>query len=124
MNTIFNVISGDIVVGQDTLFGHNCMVLTGTHDFYKGKRASLNSPPIDETPTMGRDIVIGSGCFVGSGVIIQGKVKIGDNTIIGAGSVVVGDLPDGCFAANTSKSYKLFVKIYVKYCNSDGWTGQ
>ena len=42
MNTIFNSISGDISIGNDTIFGHNCMVLTGTHKFIDGK-ISFNS---------------------------------------------------------------------------------
>lgn len=99
MNTFFNVISGSVTVGDDTLFGHNCMVLTGTHDFFNGIRGGLNNPPIEETPSTGRDIKIGAGCFIGSGVIIQGKVSIGNNVILGAGSVVTKDVPDNCFAA-------------------------
>ena len=99
MNTIFNVISGDISIGVDTLFGHNCMVLTGTHEFYDGRRASLSDAIIEETPVSGRDINIGDGCFIGSGVIIQGKVNIGNNVIIAAGAVVTRDIPDHCFAA-------------------------
>ena len=99
MNTIFNAISGDIVVGNDTLFGHNCMVLTGTHNFHNGRRASLNEPPEEETPDSGRDIIIGEGCFIGSGATIQGKVNIGNNVIVAAGAVVTRDIPDNCFAA-------------------------
>jgi len=99
MNTIFNVISGNIIVGNDTLFGHNCMVLTGTHEFYNGRRASLSNPALEETPVAGRDISIGEGCFIGSGVIIQGNVNIGSNVIVGAGAVVTENIPDNCFAA-------------------------
>ena len=99
MNTIFNVISGNIVVGNNTLFGHNCMVLTGTHEFHNGRRASLNEPPEEETPDSGRDIIIGEGCFIGSGATIQGKVNIGNNVIVAAGAVVTRDIPDNCFTA-------------------------
>lgn len=99
MNTVFNVISGDICVGDGTIFGHNCMVLTGTHRFINGRRASLGDSNEEETPTAGRDIQIGTGCFIGSGTIIQGNVKIGDNVLIGSGAVVTGDLPGNCFAA-------------------------
>jgi acetyltransferase-like isoleucine patch superfamily enzyme len=98
MNTLFNVISGNITIGDNTLFTHNCMVLTGTHNFYNGKLASLNNPPELEVPNQGRDIVIGSGCFIGSGAIILGNVIIGDNVIIAAGSVVTNDVPSNCFA--------------------------
>lgn len=98
MNTVFNVISGTVRVGDDTLFAHGCMVLTGTHQFVDGKRAALHSPPKEEVPTEGRDVVIGAGCFIGSGAIIVGPATIGNNVIIGAGAVVISDLPSGCFA--------------------------
>lgn len=109
MNTLFNVISGSISIGKDTLFGHGCMVLTGTHNFYNGKRASLHSPPKEETPKSGRDICIGEGCFIGSGVTIQGKVNIGNNVIIAANAVVVSDIPDSCLVAGVpAKIIKYF----------------
>ena len=98
-NTIFNVVSGKIIIGDNTFFGHSCMVLTGTHKYYKGIRGGLHDPPIEETPSDGRDIIIGSGCFIGSGVIIVGCVEIGNNTVIGAGAVVTKNIPSGCFAA-------------------------
>lgn len=100
MNSIFNVISGDIRIGNNTIFGHNCMILTGTHNFSGGVRVSLDkNRTIEETPTEGRDIEIGHGCFIGSGVIILGPVKIGNNVVIGSGSVVTKSIPDSCFVA-------------------------
>jgi acetyltransferase-like isoleucine patch superfamily enzyme len=98
MNTLFNVISGSVTIGDNTLFTHNCMVLTGIHQFYEGKLASLHIPPHPEVPVQGRDVIIGSGCFIGSGAIILGNVKIGDNVIIAAGSVVTKNIPSNCFA--------------------------
>ena len=99
VNSIFNVISGEIHIGDNTIFGHNCMVLTGTHNFKNGIRASLYNSELIETPDHGRDILIGKGCWIGSGAIIIGPLTIGDNVIIGAGSVVTKSLPDSCFAA-------------------------
>lgn len=98
MNSIFNVISGEIHIGNDTILGHNCMLLTGTHNFKNGKRISLlKDAEEEETPKEGRDIVIGSGCFIGSGVTIIGPIKIGDNVIVASGSVVTKDVKDSCF---------------------------
>ena len=99
LNAFYNVMSGDIRIGDNTIFGHGCMLVTGTHNFYDGMRGALHEPPIQETPGEGRDIEIGSGCFIGSGAIILGNVKIGDNVIIGAGAVVHKDIPSNCFAA-------------------------
>jgi acetyltransferase-like isoleucine patch superfamily enzyme len=101
MNTIFNTTSGVIKIGNDTIFGHNCMVLTGRHRFYKGKRAKLvpNSEHFPETPKEGFDIIIGDGCFIASGVTILAPVKIGNNVLIAAGSIVNKNIPDNTFCA-------------------------
>ena len=110
MNTIFNTNSGYISVGSDTIFGHNCSLLTGTHRFINGVRASLDSNiDLPEVPLYGRDIVIGKGCFIGSGSTIIGPVKIADNVVIGAGSVVTKDIDISCFAAGTP------AKIITRY---------
>lgn len=94
MNTIINTASGEVCVGDYTIFGHGCMLLTGRHEFLNGKRKKL-SGFVSEVPTVGSDITIGTGCWVASGVIIIGPCEIGDNCIIGAGSVVTGNIPDG-----------------------------
>lgn len=98
VNTIFNVASGHIYVGDATIFGHNCMVLTGRHEFVHGRRKKLSVGGPD-TPTEGHDIRIGSGCWIASGAIICGGVSIGDNVVIGAGAVVTRDVPAGVLAA-------------------------
>lgn len=97
MNTLFNVISGTISIGDNTLFTHNCMVLTGVHKFHDGQLASLSNMELDEVPSSGNDIVIGSGCFVGSGSIILSGVILGDNVIVAAGSVVTKSFPNNVF---------------------------
>lgn len=99
-NTVFNTVSGHITVGADTLFSHDCHVLTGTHRFWNGRRASLSpDAPIPEVPKEGRDVTIGSGCFFGAACVVLGPVTIGDNVIVGAGAVVTSDIPSGAFAA-------------------------
>ena len=100
MNTLFNTNSGTITIGDDTIFGYNCMIITGQHRFYNGKRARLQSDaPFNEVPDEGNDIKIGSGCFICSFVVIVKGVTIGDNVIIGSGAVVTKNIPSNCFAA-------------------------
>ena len=105
-NTLFNTASGSIVIGDGCAFGYNVMLLTGRHNFADGFRASrLNSQEMGwgggdaEVPPSGRDIFIGSGCWIASGVIVSGGVTIGANCIIAAGSVVVRSIPPGSIAA-------------------------
>ena len=73
-------------------------------------------------------IIIGSNCWIGSNVRIQKGVKIGDNSIIAACSVVTKSIPANCIAAgNPAKVVKTDIdKIpapldcpsYNKYCSS------
>lgn len=43
--------------------------------------------------------VIGDGVTIFAGAVIIGKIRIGNNCVIGANSVVNVDLPDGCLGA-------------------------
>lgn len=42
---------------------------------------------------------IGNNVSLGVNVTIIGPVKVGNNVIVGAGSVVVKDIPDNCIVA-------------------------
>jgi acetyltransferase-like isoleucine patch superfamily enzyme len=101
-NTLFNLSSGSIYIGDYTIFGQNVMVLTGRHNFVDGQRAGL-SQVIEgpswgggeqEVPSSGYDIHIGSGTWIASGAIITGGVVIGDNVIVAANAVVTKDVPN------------------------------
>ncbi len=99
LDAVFNLASGNIHVGDNTLFSHGVSVLTGFHRFHNGKLAKLQKDSPKEVPESGYDIKIGSGCFIGANAVILRGVTIGDNVIIGAGSVVTKDIPDNLFAA-------------------------
>ena len=100
VNTIFNTSSGAIRIGANTIFGHNCMVLTGRHNFVNGCRASLLGLSYeDESPSVGQDISIGDGCWIASGSIILGGVSVGNNSIVCAGAVVTRSFPDNVMLA-------------------------
>lgn len=91
VNTIFNTRSGNITLGNMVGFGHNCMVLTGKHDY----EAALNDVNLlSNVQEEGRDIIIGDGTWIASGSIILGSIKIGKNCVIMAGAVVTKDVPD------------------------------
>jgi len=101
-NTIFNLSSGSIYIGDYTIFGYDVMVLTGRHHFFNGQRASLalgvNSEfwggGEEEVPSSGYDICVGKGTWIASGAIIIGCVTIGNGVIIAANAVVTKDIPD------------------------------
>lgn len=86
-DTLFNVMSGRISIGDDVFFGPRCMVLTGTHDVGHLGARRQTSIPVD-----GRDIVIGTGAWIASGAIIIGPSSIGEHAVVSAGSVLKGDV--------------------------------
>ncbi|MNO37148.1 Galactoside O-acetyltransferase [compost metagenome] len=79
-----------IYVGDYTMFGPNVTVATGGHPILpelREKAYQYNAP-----------IHIGRNCWIGAGVIIVPGVTIGDNTVIGAGSIVTKHIPGNVLA--------------------------
>ncbi|KWF17085.1 hypothetical protein WL84_06090 [Burkholderia cenocepacia] len=94
VNTLLNVSSGRISIGEQTFFGHNVSLITGTHDL-----ASVMADRHDY-PRDGRDIMIGKGVWIASNAIVLGPCTIGDNAVVAAGAVVTGgQLESGCLYA-------------------------
>lgn len=82
--------SGSITIGAHTLIGPNCQLVTPNHPIdYLQRRKTVET---------GYPITIGEDCWLGAGVIVCPGVTIGDRSIIGAGSVVVKDIPEDSVA--------------------------
>src|SRR5579871_3581853 len=79
-----------VTIGDYTLFGPAVQIYTAKHP--------LNAE-LRRKQEFAKPIEIGSDVWVGGGAIICPGVKIGSKTVIGAGSVVTRDIPDGVFAA-------------------------
>lgn len=107
LNATFNISSGNITVGRNTLFGHNVLVLTGYHRYHNGVRAKLSTElGPKEVPDHGEDITIGEGCFIGSNSVILRGVQLGDNVIVGAGAIVTKSFPSGSFVLGVEANLK------------------
>lgn len=82
-----------IYVGDHTMFGPNVTLASATHPVLpelREKEYQYNLP-----------IKIGRNCWLGAGVIVLPGVTIGDNSVIGAGSVVTKDIPANVVAIGT-----------------------
>jgi len=55
-----------------------------------------HSVTIGEIDDSHRSPVIGQNCFIGCRACVLGNIKIGNNVKIGAGAVVIKDVPDNC----------------------------
>ena len=89
----FNCVVLDVCpirIGSFTLFGPAVQILTPMHP--------LNAE-LRRREEFGKPIEIGSDVWVGGGALILPGVRIGSRAVIGAGSVVTRDVPDGVFAA-------------------------
>lgn len=79
-----------ITVGDHTMLGPNVVIATGGHPLLPELRErglQYNMP-----------VHIGRNCWLGAGVIVLPGVTIGDNAVIGAGSVVTRDVPPNVLA--------------------------
>ena len=90
----FNCVILDVVrvkVGNNVLFGPSVQVYTASHP--------MSARPRSAGVEFGKPVAIGNDVWLGGGAIVCAGVDIGDGTVIGAGSVVIGNIPAGVFAA-------------------------
>jgi len=74
-----------IYVGDYTMFGPNVTLATAGHPILPELR--------EKGLQYNMSVHIGRNCWLGAGVVVLPGVTIGDNTVIGAGSVVTKDIP-------------------------------
>lgn len=79
-----------IYIGSNTMLGPNVTIATAGHPILPELREQayqFNAP-----------VHIGKNCWFGAGVIVLPGITIGDNSVIGAGSVVTKDIPENVVA--------------------------
>lgn len=74
-----------IYVGDYTMFAPNVVIATAGHPILPELR--------EKQYQFNASVKIGRNCWLGAGVIVLPGVTIGDNSVIGAGSVVTKDIP-------------------------------
>jgi acetyltransferase-like isoleucine patch superfamily enzyme len=79
-----NVNGGKITLGHGTWIAPNVGIITTNHS-----KSNLN---FHDLP---KDVIIGSKCWIGMNSVILPGVRLGNNTIVGAGSIVTKSFPDG-----------------------------
>lgn len=84
---------GDVSIGENVMLANGCRLESGTHGFH-----DLDLP-MKEQRAHSHGIVIGDDCWLGAGVTVVENVRIGEGSVIGAGSVVTKDIPPFSIAA-------------------------
>lgn len=82
---------GRITIGDNVLFGPNVSLYTAGHPIHPESRKSGYE--------YGIPIKIGDNVWIGGSCVVLPGVTIGNNVVIGAGSVVTKDIPDNVCAA-------------------------
>jgi len=82
--------AGGITFGENVYIGPSCEFYTSLHPIeYEIRNKDFESA---------KEIIIGSNVWFGGGVKVLPGVHIGNNVVIGAGSVVTKDIPDNVVA--------------------------
>ena len=110
---------GKVFIGDYTQIAQNVGIISSNHDFY------------DLQKQVKKNVEIGKYCWIGMNAIILPGVKLGDFTMVGAGSVVTKSYPEGycVIAGNPAKKIKVLDvdkciqnkndKEYVGYISKD-----
>ena len=89
-----------VKIGNDVFFGPNCTIAPPVHPLLTEERKMrTNEKGMLYDLEYAKPVTIGNGCWLASNVTVCGGVTIGENCVIGAGSVVTRDIPAGVFAA-------------------------
>lgn len=88
-----------ITIGDNCMFGPRVSLATPVHPLLADERISKNYPTGFHDLEYAKPITLGNNIWLATNVTVIGGVTIGDNVVIGAGSVVTRDIPPNVFAA-------------------------
>jgi len=92
---------GGLSIGDNTLIASNVFITTRNH-IYSGENN------INEQGFEIKEVIIGSGCWLGHGVIVLPGRIIGDRSIVAAGSIVTKNIGENqIWGGNPAKFIKL-----------------
>ena len=77
-----------VTIGDDVVMGPDVVIMTNHHAF---DNLDLSINQQGKLPI--KPVVIGNDVWIGTRAIIMPGVNIGDQAVVGAGSVVTGDVP-------------------------------
>ena len=89
-----------VTIGNHNNFGPNVTIVTPMHPMLgEERRGMVCSDGVERFLCYAKPVMIGNDCWFGANVVVCPGVTIGDNCVIGAGSVVTRDIPSNSFAA-------------------------
>ena len=98
-----------VVIGDDVFTGHHVYITDANHGY-----EDPTVPPSRQF-ARSRPVTIGAASWLGHGAIVLPGSTIGRHVVVGAGSVVTGDLPDFCVAVGNP------ARVIRRYVEGQGW---
>lgn len=89
---------GPIYIGSNVCFGPNVSLMATAHPLPAQERMGMDENGRTTMAEYAPEIHIGSNVWIACNAVVLGGVTIGDNAVIGAGSVVTRDIPANTLA--------------------------
>lgn len=90
----------DVTIGDYCSFGPNVTIVTPLHPLLPNERRTMLTEDGEEKHMCyAKPVRIGSNCWFGANVTVCPGVTVGDNCVIGAGSVITKNIPSNTIAA-------------------------
>lgn len=100
-NSVVVSMSG-VEIGDSVMFAGGCYLSAGAY-----RVDGAPGPIMDQSAFSDGPIYIGRGSWLGTGVIVLDGASVGENSVVGAGAVVVKSLPANCIALGSpAKVYR------------------
>jgi acetyltransferase-like isoleucine patch superfamily enzyme len=96
-------------IGDDVFTGHHVYITDANHGYEDV------TMPIGAQFAPTRPVRVGAGSWLGHGTVVLPGSDIGRNVAVGAGSVVIGPLPDYCVAVGNP------ARVIRRYVEGEGW---
>lgn len=87
-----------IYIGDNVCFGPNVSLMATSHPLIAQERMGLDDEGKTTMAEYAEEIHIGNNVWIACNAVVIGGVTIGDDVVIGAGSVVTKDIPSGYLA--------------------------
>ncbi len=109
--------AGQLKIGRSALIASGCMITDNNHGHFPPAGSYARQPLTTKTTTLGENV------WLGENVAVLPGSSIGDNVVIGANSVVVGEIPPNCIAvgspAKPIKSFDQLTQSWVEVAVDD-----
>jgi lipopolysaccharide O-acetyltransferase len=113
-----------IAIGNHVLIGSRVIITDHNHGLYRGtEQSDPSEPPWDRLLTADGETTVEDNVWIGDGVAVLPGAHIGCGSVIGANSVVLGEIPRYCIAAGSParpiRRYDFMAKLWVNWDESE-----